>query len=84
MIQVSYLEGLIETFMILTFKGNVSPYSWPGSGGQGSSLHGSTKIGSPLHGVPSSVIGGIHFLCKVLVPPPHFNVQVDQSYKGTQ
>jgi len=74
----------MDTFMILTFKGRSgSDDSSPSSGGQGSSLQGSTIIGSPLQGSPSAR-GGIHFLCKVLVPPPHFNVQVDQSCKGTQ
>lgn len=54
-----------------------------GSAGQGSSLQGSVKTASPLQSFPS-LIGGIHFLCKVLVPPPQARVQEDQSYKGTQ
>lgn len=40
-------------------------------------------IGSPTHSLPPER-GAIHFLCKVLVPPPHLRVQVDQSYKGAQ
>jgi len=71
--------------MILTLKGSYSPSSSSpvSSGAQGLSLHGTVSIASPEQGFPSP-IGGTHFLCKVLVPPPHLRVQVDQSYKGTQ
>jgi len=69
--------------MILTFKGNSSPISSDASGGQGSVLQGSVIIASPLQSYPP-LRGGIHFWCKVLVPPPQARVQVDQSYKGTQ
>jgi len=46
---VSYLYGLFETIIILTFIGLVSSTSFGsfGSGGQGSSLQGSVKTGSP-------------------------------------
>jgi len=47
-IQVSYLEGLMDTLLISTFKGSVSPSSSsPGGGGQGSSLQSLVKIASP-------------------------------------
>jgi len=42
MIHVSYLYGLLETIIILTFNGKVSldDYYPDASGGQGSVLHG--------------------------------------------
>jgi len=46
---------------------------------QGSSLQGLVKIGSPTQGFPSGDFGGLHRLCMVWVPPPHFRVQDDQS-----
>lgn len=69
--------------MILTFNGRSGNEPDDESGGHGSSLQGSVIIGSPTHSFPP-LRGGIHFLWKVLVPPPQANVQLDQSCSGTQ
>jgi hypothetical protein len=60
-IQVSYLYGLYETFMILILR-SISSSDSETSWGQGSSLQALVKMGSPIHGRPSGTVGSIHTL----------------------